>query len=68
MRVHLHKNFITPRSRSGVFRYDDVFVRRWFVISELIGVLPRIFSYDWDKECHLLHQCVHYTGVCYIKV
>lgn len=33
MRVHLHKNFITPGSRSGVFRYDDVFVRRWFVIS-----------------------------------
>ena len=36
MRVHLHKNFITPGSRSGVFRYNDVFVRRWFVISELI--------------------------------
>ena len=37
MKVHLHKNFITPWSRSGVFRYDDAFVRRWFVISELIG-------------------------------
>ena len=37
MKVHLHKNFTTPGSRSGVFRYDDAFVRRWFVISELIG-------------------------------
>ena len=46
MRVHLHKNFIIPGSRSGVFRYDDAFVRRWFVISELIEILPRIFSYD----------------------
>ena len=69
MRLHLHKNFIIPGSRSGVLRYNDVFVRRWFVISELVGgILNRgltlyIFLYPGQGMPFVVPVCPLYRGL-----